>query len=128
MVSEKNLIGYQRVNNIIFMVYDEKVALRIRNVMAKQKGSDERKMFGGLSFFVNGKMCIGILKNDLVVRIDPKDSDKLLKMPHVRPMDFTGKPMKGFVYVAPKGYNTDKMLSFWIKNGIEFSKTLKKKS
>ena len=102
------------------MVYDEKLADRIRKTLSRRKGITEKKMFGGLSFLLNGKMCCGVLKDILVVRVNPKESDTLLKKPHVRPMDFTGRPMKGFLYVSADGYKTEKQLSVWIERSVDF--------
>ena len=102
------------------MAYDEKLANRIRKIISRRKGITEKKMFGGLSFLLNGKMCCGVLKDILVVRVNPKESDLLLKKPHVRPMDFTGRPMKGFLYVSTDGYKTEKQLSVWVERSIDF--------
>lgn len=102
------------------MVYDERLAQRLRNTLARRKGVTEKPMFGGLSFLLQGKMFCGVLKDDLVVRIDPADAEALLKKPQVRPMDFTGRPMKGFLYVGPTGYRTDRMLSDWVERGMRF--------
>ena len=102
------------------MAYDEKLADRIRNILGRHKGITEKKMFGGLSFLLNGKMCCGVLKDMLVVRVNSKESDLLLKKPHVRPMDFTGRPMKGFLYVSMDGYKTEKQLSVWVERSVDF--------
>ena len=101
------------------MAYDLKLTDRIRKTLARRKGITEKKMFGGLSFLLNGKMCCGVLKDILVVRVNPEDSDTLLKKPHVRPMDFTGKPMKGFLYISSGGYKTDKQLGNWLERSID---------
>ena len=77
-------------------------------------------MFGGLSFLCRGKMFCGLLKDDLVVRVNPEESDALLKKKHVRPMDFTGRPMKSFLYISPGGYQTEKQLSAWLKRSLDF--------
>ena len=83
------------------MPYDERLAGRVRAVMADADGVRERKMFGGLAFLLNGNMCCGVVRDDLMVRVGPDDYDQSLKRAHARPMDFTGKPMKGFVDVSP---------------------------
>ena len=101
------------------MAYNEVLANRIRNAFGKKRGVTEKKMFGGLSFLLNGKMCCGVLKDILVVRVNPKDSDKLLKKQHVRPMNFTGRPMKGFLYISSGGYETDKQLGNWVERSID---------
>jgi hypothetical protein len=84
-------------------------------------------MFGGLAFMLHGKMFCGILKDDLVVRVGPDGYEKALSRAHTRPMDFTGRPMKGYVFVAPGGLKTDKMLGKWIKKGVEFASSLPRK-
>ncbi|MBM2846978.1 MAG: methyltransferase [Bacteroidetes bacterium] len=75
------------------MAYNEALASRTRAALARKRGITEKAMFGGLSFLLNGKMVCGVLKNDLVVRVHPDESDALLKKPYVRPMDFTGHPI-----------------------------------
>ena len=102
------------------MVYDETLAARIRKVVYTFQSVDEKKMFGGIAFLLNGKMFVGVTKNDLLVRVGPDRNDEALKRPHARPMDFTGKPMKGFIYVAPAGVKSDKMLADWIMMAKEF--------
>jgi len=109
------------------MVYDKKLANRIQKTLEKCKGVTEKEMFGGISFLINGKMCCGVIKNDLVVRVDPKDYEKLLNRQNVRPMDFTGRPLKGFVYVNPEGCKSSATLAKWVKLGIEYVGSLKEK-
>jgi TfoX N-terminal domain len=77
-------------------------------------------MFGGLAFIVNGHMCCGIVGKDLVVRTVPDGSEQALGQPHARPMDFTGRPMKGFVFVSPAGYRSDRDLRSWTRRGLDF--------
>src|SRR5215212_7233880 len=101
------------------MAYNEKTAERLREAferVERHAGESvaEKRMFGGLTFMVGGKMCVGVLKDDLVVRIPPERWDGSLTMPHTRPMDFTGKPMVGFLYVAPDGHAADADLDAWI--------------
>ncbi len=78
------------------VAYDEELVGRIRAALADRTDVEEKKMFGGLSFMVAGQMCCGVLKNDLVVRIEPAEFDKLIAQPHVRAFDFTGRPMQGW--------------------------------
>jgi TfoX/Sxy family transcriptional regulator of competence genes len=99
------------------MAYDELLADRIREVVGTRKGLTERKMFGGLSFLHHGRMCCGIVGSDLMVRIVEAEFDAVMRRPHVRPMDFTGKPLRGFVYVAPAGFRTRATLKEWIERG-----------
>jgi TfoX/Sxy family transcriptional regulator of competence genes len=81
-------------------------------------------MFGGIAFLRNGKMVVGVNKDDLMVRCNPENTADLVKQKYVRPMDFTGKPMRGFLYIDPAGYKTDSKLSEWIENSIEYVKAL----
>jgi len=106
------------------MVYDNKLAERIRKILGQTRGVTEKSMFGGLSFLLNGKMCCGIIKNDLVVRIGEDNYEEALKKPHVRPMDFTGRPIKGFVFVGPAGHKSDKDLKQWVQPSIDHAKSL----
>lgn len=106
------------------MPYDEQLAERVRRVLANEKRLTEKKMFGGLSFMLRGNMCCGIVKNDLMVRVGPDRYDDALSEPGARPMDFTGRPMKGMVYVGPKGYSNEAALAEWVQRGAEYAKSL----
>jgi TfoX/Sxy family transcriptional regulator of competence genes len=108
------------------MAYDEQLAARIRKILHQRKDVTEKKMFGGLSFLLHGKMCCGVLQNDLVVRTQPEDYEAALEQPYVRPMDFTGRPLKGFIYVSPEGCQTEKELSRWIEHGVEIVSSISK--
>jgi TfoX/Sxy family transcriptional regulator of competence genes len=104
------------------MAYDEKLADRTREILsATEKNVEEKKMFGGLCFMVNGKMCLGVQLDTLMVRIDPARYDEAMEKEGCRPMDFTGKPMKGFVYVDIDALTTKKKLNYWIGLGLEFN-------
>ncbi len=103
------------------MAYDELLGKRIANLFTAHKIKFvEKKMFGGLSFMVKDKMCIGVMKNDIMVRCAPEDHDALLKKPYARPMEFGGKTMKGFLNVSPDGIKTDNALKKWIDVGLQF--------
>jgi TfoX/Sxy family transcriptional regulator of competence genes len=106
------------------MAYDEKVADRLRAAFTRSLGPtddiEERKMFGGIAELVNGHMCVGVLGSELVVRARQKDAESALSRPHVRPMDFTGRPMKGWLYVAPGGFATDADLDGWVQLALAF--------
>ena len=102
------------------MQFDETLAHRLRPLFQGNFKVAEKKMFGGLAFMVNGHMCCGIVGKNLVVRTGPEAFDQALKRPHASPMDFTGRPMKGFVYVAPAGYHSARDLKFWTKLGLDF--------
>lgn len=107
------------------MAYNEKLADRVREQMSGQSKLEEKRMMGGLTFMVNGKMCVGILNDDLMVRLAPEVYDEALERPGCRAMDFTGKPMKGFVFVDPEGTKGVKQLSYWISLGLDFNKRAK---
>ena len=100
------------------MAYDEKLAERIRHALEDQQDVAERQMFGGLAFVFRGRMCCGIVRTDLMVRIADVEYKRLLLDRYVRPMDFTGKPLKGFVYVSPAGFRTAASLRTWLSRGL----------
>ncbi len=114
------------------MPYDEQLAGRVRNALRRHdglrpeapEGVTEKKMFGGLSFMLRGNMCCGVTGEDLVVRVGPDQHEQLLAKPHARPMDFTGRAMKGFVFVGPGGYRNDEALARWVQRGVEFALSL----
>ena len=108
------------------MAYDEKLADRIRKVIGGSKYVTEKKMFGGLSFMFNKKMFCGVLKDDLVLKMSPEQCEDALNKPNVRPMDFTGRPMKSFVYVNQKGSKSEKDIKKRIKLSLNHSKSIKK--
>jgi len=105
------------------MAYNLKLAERIRSQL-NGVSSEEKKMFGGVGFLLNGNMACGVNKDNLIVRIDPEKQNTLLKKPHAKPFDLTGKPMKGWLVVEADGVKTDKQLSAWVKEGLEFASTL----
>lgn len=106
------------------MAYDEGVAQRIREAIGSRPGISERKMFGGLAIMAHGHMFVGVLGERLMARIPRDDYEQALKMPHVREMDFTGKPMKGYVYVEPPGFESDGDLAYWVEKCYAFVGTL----
>ena len=110
------------------MAYNENLADRIRGVLAHRDELTEKKMFGGLSFMLGGNMCCGIIKDDLVVRVDHDNYEKAVAKPHPRPMDFTGRPLKGMVYVGPEGYRTDRELKCWLDQALSFALSLPPKT
>ncbi|WP_369959963.1 TfoX/Sxy family protein [Pseudomonas benzenivorans] len=89
------------------MAYDEGLAERLREALQGQADITERKMFGGMAFMVRGHMCVGILGDVLMARVGPGAYEQALALPHVRPMDFTGRPMRGYVFVDPPGIAED---------------------
>ena len=102
------------------VAYDEELAERVREVLADRTDVDEKKMFGGLTFMVGGQMSCGVLKNDLIVRIEPIDFDDLAAQAGVRPFDFTGRPMQGMVYVERDVLADDDVLRSWVQRGVTF--------
>ena len=105
------------------MAYDLELAARIRKIL-KGPGVTEKEMFGGIGFMVQGKMCVGVLGSDLMARVGGDRHDEAVARPHARPMDFTGKPMRGFIYVAPAGLKTEAQLAKWVKEAKEFASSL----
>ena len=106
------------------MAYDEELAARVREALAGRDAIAEKKMFGGLSFMLGGNMCCGVVKEDLMVRVGADGYEEALSQPHVRPMDFTGRPLGGMVYVEPAGYATDEELAQWVRRGADFAASL----
>ncbi len=106
------------------MAYCEERADRMRKALRGVEGITERKMFGGLSFMLSGNMCCGIANGDLVVRVGPDGYQNALEQPHARAMDFTGRPLRGMVYVAPAGYETDAALAEWTGRGTGYARSL----
>ena len=102
------------------MAYNERAAERVRQAMAGRGAVSERKMFGGLSFMLGGHMCCGVLGDDLVVRVGAEAHADALALPHARPMDFTGRPVAGMVYVGPEGYAGDDALADWVDRGAAY--------
>ena len=110
------------------MVYDERLADRVRKVLGKNKNITEKHMFGGLSFLYHKKMFCGVLKNDLVIKIGHEQCEDALKKPNVRPMDFTGRPMNGFVFVNQNGCKPDKDLKQWVQLSFKHATFLSAKN
>lgn len=108
------------------MVYDKNLANRIRLILRKRIDVTEKEMFGGISFLINGKMCCGVIKKGLVLRVDPRNYEILLNRPNFRPMDFTGRPLKGFVYVNQAGYKSVASLDKLVKLSLDYVTSLKK--
>ncbi len=106
------------------MAFDEALADRIRDVLASRPELSERKMFGGIAFMLAGNMAVGVIGEDLMVRLDPADAEKALGEPHTRPMDFTGKPAKNMVYVDPEGTASDEDLAAWVEAGADYATSL----
>ncbi|MDX2046287.1 MAG: TfoX/Sxy family protein [Chitinophagaceae bacterium] len=108
------------------MAYNEKLADRIREIIAAtHKNVEEKKMFAGLCFMVNDKMCVGVHEDRIMVRLDPAVFDKVIEKEGCEPMNFTGKIMRGFVFVGEDVLKTKKQLDYWVQLGLEFNKIAK---
>jgi len=109
------------------MAYDETLAARVHDVLTAQKVRfKEKKMFGGVAFMVKDKMCVGVLKQDLMVRFDPELEEKVLAKKGAREMDFTKRPMKGYAFVDPSGTDTSARLRGWIDLALSFNPKAKR--
>ena len=106
------------------MAYDEGVAQRLRDVFGDRTDVVEKRMFGGLAFMVSGNMCCGVVGKELMARVGPEQYEQALKEPYAREMDFTGKPMKGFVYVGASGFAAFEDLQAWVARCVQFVSTL----
>lgn len=109
------------------MTYSTLLAERIRTVLKRRKNITEKQMFGGLCFLLHGNMLVCIWKDGLIARLGPEIGAAALTQPHVRPMDITGRPMKGWVIIAPAGIATDTDLQSWIQLAMDFVKGLEPK-
>lgn len=102
------------------MAFDEALAERIRRGLARKKNIDEKKMFGGVGFLLIGNLLVGIWKGSLCVRLGPDQAEEALLEPHVEKFDITGRPMRGWVLVAPEGVEDDGQLKTWIQRAVKF--------
>ena len=109
------------------MVYKEEIGTRIKELISGWKNTEEKKMFGGICHLLNGNMFCGVHKEFLILRLGPDRAAVALKLPHVRPFDITGRPMKGWVMVAEDGFKRDKDLKNWLTKAKAFANTLPKK-
>ena len=109
------------------MPYDEGTAQRLRETYEHVPNVVEKKMFGGIAFMVDGHMTCGVVREDLMVRVGPEQYADALAEPHAREMDFTGKPLRGFVFVAADGYASDDDLRSWVQRSLDFVATLPSK-
>ena len=107
-------------------MYNEKLADRTREIISlTHKNVEEKKMFGGLCFMVNGKMCVGVEQERLMVRLDPEKYEEAMEREGARPMDFTGKVMKGYVFVDIGALKNKRQLEYWIGLALDFNKKAK---
>jgi TfoX/Sxy family transcriptional regulator of competence genes len=106
------------------MAFDEALAKRIRQSLARRKNIEEKKMFGGVGFLLNGNMLVGVWKDSLIARVGPDGYEEALLEPYVEEFDITGKAMNGWVLVKPEGIVNDRQLSAWIQQAWTFVGTL----
>ena len=109
------------------VAFSEALAARIRGALAGTAGVAERRMFGGIAFMLHGHMFVGVIDSTLMARVGPEEYQTALSRPHVREMDFTGKPMRGYVFVDPAGLRTAREVQHWTKKCARFVSTLPKK-
>ncbi len=102
------------------MAYNQELAERIRPLLAEMTEFDEKKMFGGVGYMVKGNMCCGIYKDSLILRLSVEMAEQALQLDHCRVFDITGRPMKGWVMVAPEAWGDDSFLKAWLKNGYNY--------
>jgi TfoX/Sxy family transcriptional regulator of competence genes len=110
------------------MAFSEELAERIRRRLARRKGIEEKKMFGGIGFLLNGNLLVGVWKDSLCVRLGPDQAEAALLAPHVKEFDITGRPMKGWVVVSLDGVQNDDQLKGWIQWAVKFVGKLPDKS
>lgn len=109
------------------MAVDERAADRVRAVLRRRRNVTEKRMFGGIAFLVHGNMACGLIEDDLVLRVGKEEAARLLGSKHVRPMDFTGKPLAGYIYAAPAAYRTAAALERLVDLALRFTRTLPRK-
>ena len=109
------------------MAYDEGLAQRLRESLEGRSGLSEKKMFGGLAFLIHGNMCLGVSGEELMVRVGADAYEEALAQPAAREMDFTGRPLRGFVYVGTEGFESDEDLRTWVERGLGFADSLPRK-
>ncbi len=107
------------------MAYDTELADRVRELVALERGVDEKRMFGGLAFLIGGHLAVAVSgKGGIMVRVALEDGERLLAGPHVEPMTMAGRETRGWLRVAPEGIATSRQLSAWVKRGVDIAKAL----
>jgi TfoX/Sxy family transcriptional regulator of competence genes len=107
------------------MAFDEELAQRVRALLDARADADERRMFGGIGFLIAGNMCCGVHGEELIVRLDPDEAAELVASePGARPFDMTGRPMRGWLFVAPEATAEDPDLERWVRRGEAFASSL----
>ena len=109
------------------MAFDESLAARIRDTLARCKGVEEKKMFGCVCFLLHGNALAGVWKDRLIARLGPDEGEAALREPHVRAFDITGRPMRNWIAVEPEGVEDDDQLKAWVERAVKFVRTLPKK-
>ena len=104
------------------MAYDERLADRIREILVDLPVIEEKQMMGGVAFMVNNKMCVGVIKDEMMARIGPDVFDEALEKQSCRPMDFTKRPMKGWVFISPEGIERVQELEYWIALALDYNR------
>ena len=107
------------------MAYNEKLANRIRERLQHLENIEEKEMMGGLTFMLNDKMCIGVIKDEMMCRIDPDMHEREVEKPGCRTMDFTKRPMKGYVLIDDTGMKNQKDFDYWVNLCLDFNKIAK---
>ncbi len=107
------------------MAYNEKLADRIRQRFEGLPNVEEKQMMGGLTFMYNGKMCVGIIQDELMCRIDPALHEACIEKTGCRTMDFTKRPMKGYIMIDETGMKSKKDFDYWMGLSIDFNKKAK---
>src|SRR5262245_12887634 len=102
------------------MPFDEDLAARIRTTVGRKKGVEEKRMFGGLGFLLNGNMLVGVWKNSMIVRLGPEEGEAALREPHVKEFDITGRALKGWLMVEPEGVVNDSSVKEWVQTAVKF--------
>jgi TfoX/Sxy family transcriptional regulator of competence genes len=102
------------------MAFDESLADRIRATLSRRKGIEEKKMFGGLGFLLNGNILVGVWKKSMIVRLGADEAEAALLEPHVGEFDITGKPMKGWIMVAAEGVADESAVKGWVQRAVKF--------
>jgi TfoX/Sxy family transcriptional regulator of competence genes len=125
ITEHQNFFYNQREYNL---VYNERLADKIRTILSNRKVLTEKKMFGGIAFLLNDYMCCGVINDDLMVRVGGNRYKEALELPYSRPMDFTGRPTTGFVFVGSKGWSKEPILKKWVHMGVDYVSSLPRKS
>jgi len=109
------------------MAYNEKLSQRVKGLLQKTRGIEDKKMFGGIGFLLHGNMACGILNDELIIRVGPDGYEDALALPHTRKFDIMGRAMKDWVMVSKAGCSSDQDLSTWVQRGLSFAASLPKK-